>query len=373
MAHWVSAWGQAHTYLKFMSPSYKNYTARMTVISNLSGIKLRVRISNSEGREPLVIKESAVCVNANAEVKLLYNGQAELTVPAGQEYCSDAVGMEVTSGDMLTVTIAFIGAAMSGNATGEAVLCARGNLVETSQFEPWHRIMAACYFNMAQPMPAVSSIEVYTRNEAGALVCFGDSITQQGNWTRPLADMLLCEMPEQISVINKGIGGNRLLYGATSRMYPMFGKSGIERFDRDVLQEAGARAVLLAIGTNDLGMGKGEDRPEWATAEDLRKAYLELAGKAKEKGLRVYAATIIPRGGDKDFSMEKEEQRIRFNKWIRQTDVFDGIFDFDEAIRDGKHPEIMNMSFDSGDHLHPGTAGGRKMALCVRNGLIRYW
>lgn len=374
MSHWVSTWGQAHTSLKYMCPEYKNYTIQMTVSSQLAGSMLRVRVSNREGKRPLKILAGAVQVNGGTLYTLLFDGQTYLRLNVGQERCSESIPIVTQPGDLISVCLAFSGTVLSGNATGESVHCVKGgNFVTAAQFKPVHRSLTACYFNMVQPVPAISSVEVLASEDAGALICFGDSITQQGAWTKPLQDMLLCDMPGKISVINKGIGGNRLLRGPASKILSMCGRSGMDRFHRDVLEEAGAKAVILAIGTNDIGFCKAPDKPEWVTAEDLQKAYEELVRKAKEKGLLVYAATITPRSGDKDMTSAKEIQRTAFNQWLRGANIFDGLLDFDKAIRDTRQPKIMSMAFDSGDHLHPGGAGGKRLALCVRNILKNSW
>ena len=45
--------------------------------------------------------------------------------------------------------------------------------------------------------------------------------------------------------------------------------------------------------------------------------------------------------------------------------IFDAVVDFDAVLRDPARPRRMRAEFDSGDHLHPGDAGYRKMADAV--------
>ena len=42
---------------------------------------------------------------------------------------------------------------------------------------------------------------------------------------------------------------------------------------------------------------------------------------------------------------------------VIKTDLFDGVIDFDAAIRDPNQPDQMLPRYDSGDHLHPNDAG----------------
>jgi lysophospholipase L1-like esterase len=41
------------------------------------------------------------------------------------------------------------------------------------------------------------------------------------------------------------------------------------------------------------------------------------------------------------------------------------VVDFDKAVRDPAAPEKMLAAYDSGDHLHPSSAGYRAMANAV--------
>lgn len=57
---------------------------------------------------------------------------------------------------------------------------------------------------------------------------FGDSIMQQGAWVTPFTARLYEHFRGEVSVCNLGIGGNRLLYGATPASRGMYGHAGIE-------------------------------------------------------------------------------------------------------------------------------------------------
>ena len=53
------------------------------------------------------------------------------------------------------------------------------------------------------------------------------------------------------------------------------------------------------------------------------------------------------------------------NEWIRLTDGFEGCIDFDLAVQDPDHPAAFKAGYDSGDHLHPSSAGYKAMADAV--------
>jgi len=59
---------------------------------------------------------------------------------------------------------------------------------------------------------------------------------------------------------------------------------------------------------------------------------------------------------------EGEAKRRALNAWIRDNGVFDGVIDFEAALRDPGHPTRTLPRWDSGDHLHPNDLGYRHMA-----------
>ena len=47
---------------------------------------------------------------------------------------------------------------------------------------------------------------------------------------------------------------------------------------------------------------------------------------------------------------------------LRDSGAFDGVIDFDHAVRDPAAPLELAPAYDSGDHLHPNNAGYQAMA-----------
>jgi lysophospholipase L1-like esterase len=62
---------------------------------------------------------------------------------------------------------------------------------------------------------------------------------------------------------------------------------------------------------------------------------------------------------------QREEVRAAVNSWIRTGGAFDGVADFDQALRDPEHPTQMRPSDDCGDGLHPSDAGYNKMGDAI--------
>jgi lysophospholipase L1-like esterase len=62
---------------------------------------------------------------------------------------------------------------------------------------------------------------------------------------------------------------------------------------------------------------------------------------------------------------EREAIRRAVNDSIRSSRAFDGVVDFDRALRDPAHPDRLQRRYDSGDHIHPSDAGYAAMSEAV--------
>ena len=62
---------------------------------------------------------------------------------------------------------------------------------------------------------------------------------------------------------------------------------------------------------------------------------------------------------------QREAIRLAVNRWIRTGGAFDGVVDFDAALRDPADPTRLRRAYDSGDHIHPSDAGYAAMGAAV--------
>jgi lysophospholipase L1-like esterase len=85
----------------------------------------------------------------------------------------------------------------------------------------------------------------------------------------------------------------------------------------------------------------------------------------------VFGATLTLFQDAGYYSAEKEIVHQAMNTWIRSGGAFDGVIDFDRAVRDPANPARMMAAYDSGDHLHPGDAGYEAMGNAVPLALFR--
>jgi len=217
----------------------------------------------------------------------------------------------------------------------------------------------------------LAGVEVSASRQTGAIVAFGDSITDgsqstidaNARWTDQLAQRLM-EHPgnHAMAVLNEGIAGGRLLRDS-------LGPSALARFDREVLSQSGVTHVIVQLGGNDIfTINPGEE----VTVDEVIQGHRQLIGRAHAKGLRIYGCTLTPVEGFlvpgtpiPVFSPANEAKRQALNQWLRTSGEYDAVIDFDLILRDPNEPARMLASFDSGDHGHPTDAGYRALANAI--------
>jgi lysophospholipase L1-like esterase len=93
----------------------------------------------------------------------------------------------------------------------------------------------------------------------------------------------------------------------------------------------------------------------------LINGYRQVIADAHAHGVRLLGATLTPAS----LSPQRESIRVAVNQWIRTSRAFDGVVDFDAALRDPAQPTELRRGFDSGDHIHPSDAGYAAMAEAI--------
>jgi lysophospholipase L1-like esterase len=146
-----------------------------------------------------------------------------------------------------------------------------------------------------------------------------------------------------------GIGGNGVFSG--------LGPSALVRFDRDVLNQSGARWLIVFEGVNDVGRG--------ASMSSLTNAFARFVDQAHARNLRVYGATITPFDGNGYYTPPHETVRQTVNTWIRTSGKFDAVIDFDAVVRDPQKFSKLLPAYDTGDGLHLNPAGYWAMASSI--------
>jgi lysophospholipase L1-like esterase len=383
--HWTGTWGTAPAGPPPAAnlQTFTDQTLRLIVHTSIGGNRVRIRISNAFGAVPLRVGAARIGLRASGsdvapgtDRALTFSGNTSVTIPPGAPVLSDPVELNVPPLGDLAVSLYLPG-------TVEATTVHNTGLQTNYVSLPGD-------FTAAATLPVQRTItnwpfltEVDVDSAGPAIVALGDSITDgtrstvdtNNRWPDWLARRLqtvrdpILGINTRLGVVNRGISGNRLL---TDSPNPLAGRSILERFDRDVLGTSGVRYMTLMIGINDIG-----NSPNTApgsiqlTAADLIAGYRQVIARAHAKGIAVYGATLTPFEGARYYSPEKDVVRQAVNNWIRSSDEFDGVIDFDLATRDPAHPSRFLPAYDSGDHLHPNDLGYQAMGNAVPLTLFR--
>jgi lysophospholipase L1-like esterase len=394
IGHWVSAWTTALYAPNTMpglavEPPINDKTIRMIVRPSIGGQRLRVRFSNEFGTAPMTIASARIAlteegskIQTATDRVLTFGGSRKITIPAGAPAFSDPVDIAVKPLAEVSVSIYLPGPApassMHGQALHDAYISVQGDLTSNAEL-PSAETKQTWYF--------LSGIDIWAPAGIATMVAFGDSITQGYgaksasyiDYPTQLAQRLAAQGATTIAVVNQGISGNRILHDGA-------GASALARFDRDVLSLPGVTHMIVLEGINDITFphirqpgakatdGTSNEEPfrsQSVSSEELTVGLLQIITRARAHGIKVYGATIMPCEGVNTYSEEGEVIRQAVNKWIRASNEFDAVIDFDKLMRDPHHPTKMRAEYDSGDHVHPGAAGYKAMADYIHLELLR--
>ena len=373
--NWVATWATATEYTGKgdmpKSGTLDGKSIRQIVHVSIGGKTLRLHLSNEYSKEPVEIKSVFVAdIVESEDIKvadigidiqpktaryLKFNGKRNLTIAAGETAVSDPVAYDLKPLQRLAITISY--GKTPVNATSH-----RGSRT-TSYIINGEAKPKTTFANIEREdhWYNIATIDVIA-NDCSAIACIGNSITDgrgtttnlQNRWTDFFAEALQAsETTSNLAVLNLGIGGNSVFYGGLS-------DPAVKRFDRDCLEQAGVKTIVVYEGINDLG---GTNNDAEARAAKIIECYKEFIRKAHQRGMKIYGATIAPYFGsfydNGDFFREAARQTI--NKWIRESGQFDGVIDFDSVLRDPANPSKMNPAYHCGDWLHPNPAGFEAM------------
>jgi lysophospholipase L1-like esterase len=381
--HWVGSWATAPQGVIGAPSQYSNQTLRLIVRTSVGGNQVRVRLSNELGTQRIVIGAARIALRSVAESidpatdrALTFGGVPSITIPAGAPVLSDPVALDAPPLSELAVSIylphptsvstvhllglqtSYVSAPDSGDLTDA------GTLLPSSPIGSW---------------PLLTGVQVNASRRGEAIVVLGDSITDGAGSTidanRRWPDMLserLQARPslDHLAVLNQGIIGNRLLRPGTGPVAQLLGAAGLARFDRDVVAQPAVGFAIVLLGINDIGAPASEA----VSVDELIAGYRQLIERAHLRGIKIFGATLPPFEGATMpgfYSPEGEQKRQAINEWIRSAGEYDGMIDFDRALRDPDHPTRLSPVYDSGDHLHPNDAGTRAMAQAVPLRLFR--
>jgi lysophospholipase L1-like esterase len=345
--------------------------ARVTI----GGDAVRIRLANTFGTVPLAVRKAYVgqrirgaeiVPGSNRQVR--FKGAESVSIPPGGTVESDDISMKVLAREDLAVSL-YIPAA-------DVLPSQHNGAMVTSYLTPnGGGDVAAQETRTAFTATTTSTfwlkaIDIRSPTATGAIVAFGDSITDgtcttldaHDRWQDWLAVRLNVgehhrgAAASHKAVINEGIGGNTATREGLQP--PPDSTPGVERLERDVLAHRSVTDVVVFIGTNDLRRG--------ATSRQVIAGLQDIITRVKARGLKVIGATIIPRhnvagsGTNTGWNDAKSRSRHEVNQWMRTEARFDGVLDFDRVVRDPSNADLIHAPFNC-DGIHPNPRGYYEM------------
>src|ERR1051326_5118298 len=374
---WVGSWAAAPAPAEGIV-GFNNQTIRLNPRLSLGGERLGVRISNAYGNRPLIVGAATIALRnkgpaivAGSGRKLSFGGSDTAVIASGAVAYSDAGELSVPPLGDLAVSFH-----LPGDVPASFAITGR-YARQTNYISPPGNYAAATVMpvgNLTDQWFFLCGVDVLAPSDALGVVALGDSLTD-GNistidgfcrWPDQLARRLVARAGRPAGVMNNGLGGNRILHD-------LRGDSGLRRFDRDVLAQPGVTHAIVMLGTNDL-RNRWAKPEEEVTGEQMIAGLQQMAVRAKSAGVKLIGATLTPFGNEtfmaNAWNPTREKHRITVNAWIREAGAFDGIADFDAALRDPQIVTQMREVDDCGDGLHPSDSGYCKMGDAINLALF---
>ncbi len=390
---WVGSWASSPQLVEPQNrppqPGLAGNTLRQVVHLTLGGSRIRLRLSNEFGGQPMTLDTVHVAlpvastapmvkgvpgsgaegvipttgaIRSDTDHAVTFGAHESVTIQPGAIVVSDPIELPVAP--LSDLAISFLASKVPDGITGHPGSRATSFLMTgNSVSSP----------TLTDPVTAdhwyvLDGVDVAGKSGGGSVVVLGDSITDgrgsvtNGNtrWADYLAKRLGADKhTANIGVLNEGIGGNCILRGG-------LGPTALSRFDRDVISQSGVKWLLIFEGVNDIGGSRRIAAGGQPTVADgIIFALQQFILRAHAHGIKVYGATITPFGGGSYSSPVTEAARTEVNDWIRTSGKFDAVADFDKAARDPEKPGQLTADADSGDHLHLSSAGYKRLAESI--------
>jgi lysophospholipase L1-like esterase len=310
---------------------------------------------------------------------LMFSGKSSVTIAAGASMVSDAVDLKISSGsnpDGRKLAVSFHVAGESGPMTWHAKSLQTSYLTPPGSGAHGKEEHDAAFPFTTTSWYFLDAVEVMADAGTQVICAFGDSITDgtastlngDDRWPDVFSRRMHAAYGSRVSVVNAGIGGNRIISPATYTPVQPFagGPSALQRLDRDLLSLSGLSGVVLLEGINDISADSSTD----AIIAGMR----DLVARIRAKGpIKIVGATITSayKNSGRAGTPDGDQRRKTVNEFIRTGGVFDAVADFDAATVDPATGSLKtefqpNSSVGGpGDLLHPNRAGYQAMGSVI--------
>lgn len=320
---------------------------------------IRIRLSNAYGATPARITRVAAGTRtalsgrqAVGAVPVTFDGQRSVTIPAHTVVWSDPVDIRVAAGASLAVStyVADANQPVSFHRRESfGAYCGGGDRT---------RDAAGSGLTEQVGNRFVDAVVAGKTTAKGTVVWLGDSVGEgsglpQDSYLRA-SDVLARQLVETgMAVVNMSVSGQTL---ARDRIAAGKGASLVHRLDADAVSLPGVRAVVVAVGLNDLRWG--------ATAAAVRTTLTDIRTRLSAAGIDAYVATLTPYKGFPQFSTTVDNKRLAVNAGLRKDPLgYLGVVDAARALDDASGRAIEDRY--NIDGMHANAAGQARLAAAA--------
>lgn len=389
MSQWKKIWNYIPVNWGTRVGTIEDLTQKVWIRNNLNGGEIRIKFSNLYGRDILKLSHVTVGKYDRKSGKITEiqevtcRGDRIIQIHRGESFYSDSLPFVLKETDDLAVSVYFrerqalYSVCQTWNAQSFKSCFFKGDQTESGGAEGMSTLEIFPFFrrdeNVCNAAAAISGVQVLADGEITTVACFGDSITHMSYYFDPLMETLYRKYPGKITLLNCGIGGNRILYDACrAEEIPghgkCFGDAGVKRFERDVYGDDTPDIVFFLEGVNDCTHGLAFGIPaEVPDGEMLFAGIREIIEKAHRRNSKIYISTVMPFGCYEDgFREQAEGIRQDLNALIRKNrEMADGFLDLDQLMRKREDIHFMRDGMHLGDGVHPNEAGGQEIAAAI--------
>lgn len=343
------------------------------------GTYSRYRFSNQYGTSALTIGGASVALTdtpgtarilADTATPITFNdGQPTVTINPGETIWSDTVYFPVDELSYVTVSMYIPNTTYikTGGLYGSRAYLkssATTDNLDDAKLNMASEIKIASGTITYHTTPFMTGIDVRADYaDAYSVVFIGDS-TLTNEVHHYFAQRAYNAGYQHIGFVNNSIVANRLLYDGVGLIGNLYGEAVLKRFQRDVLDVTGAKAVLVKIGLNDILHPMTESMKgvaPYASVDDIINGYKQIIAAARAKGLKVYFFTntawngyersFLGQTGDLSWTQDAQVMCDQLDAWIKSTNLIDGYFDMSPLSSPVDSTSLLPAFTTDGAHL----------------------
>ncbi len=358
-------------------------TIRTELSVTAGGEKLKFQLSNQFGKSAITINEASVArtdesgkakIVDGTQTPITFDGNADVTIQPGDTIWSDAIDFKTEVLEKISISMHFknltyiTSTGLSNGstylATGLLMNSQSSSKVDYVSLPTSNEIKITSGTVTYHTIPFLSGINTFSTEENACTAVFiGDSTLVNDTYLH-YAQRIVSGGTTNVGIINEAVIGNKLLSDGSGLIGNLCGKAMIDRFTRDVLEQAGVKYCFVKIGLNDIAhqysKSLSASTPKYSP-QDIISGYKTLVNLCHNKGIKIYFFTKSPwkgyereflgQSGDLTWSEDIQKLCDELTEWVKTNSDADGCIDCAD-LADPSNPYALCPTFTpDGAHL----------------------